>query len=124
MFVKAVDVTSPLQIISPAEADNQGLETQFSSDGPYSADKLDDQLAADPPADGTYTVKEITIEDAPVTTGRVYFGRLVRGNEKFYFRLLVKKGDQGKLIQGSGIDRFLEFNASFQNAPNNVFAKH
>ena len=89
-----------------------------------SADKLDDQLAGDPPADNTYTLKEITIDLAPVTTGRVYFGRLVRGSDKFYFRLLVKKGDQGFLVQGSGIDRFLEFQASFQDRANNPIAKH
>jgi hypothetical protein len=68
-------------------------------------------------------LKEITLSDITVNTGKVYFGRLVRGTDFYYFRMLVKRGANGKLIQGSGNDRYVELAISFQNAPNNPFAK-
>lgn len=123
MYLFAETNSAPLFITSPAEADNQGLITQFSSQTPVATDDLDDQLALEPPADDSYTVKEIQLPDGAVQSGRVYWGRLVRGNDHFYFRLLVKKGSNGMLVQGGGANRFIEMVASFQNAPNNPFAK-
>ena len=123
MYLFAETNAAPLFLTSPAEADNQGLITQFSNQTPAAVDDLDDQLALDPPVDDSYTVDKIQIPDGAVQTGRVYWGRLVRGNDHFYFRLLVKKGSNGMLVQGGGADRFIEMVASFQNAPNNPFAK-
>ncbi|MBN1448053.1 MAG: fibronectin type III domain-containing protein, partial [Bacteroidetes bacterium] len=107
LYVYAAGTSGSLSLVSPAEANNQGLQTQFSNATPVNADNLDDQLASEPPADGTYTLKQIDIADAGVSTGRVYWGRLVRGSDHFYFRLLIKKGSNGKLIQGSGNDRYI-----------------
>lgn len=123
LYLHAESTTSPVSLVSPAEANNQGLVTQFSSATPVNADNLDDQLASEPPANGSYTLKQITLDAGNVGTGRVYWGRLVRGGDHFYFRLLIKKGANGQLVQGSGSDRFVEMVASFQNAPNNPFAK-
>ena len=124
LYVFASSSSSTLSLKSPAEANNQGLETQFSNASPVDVDDLADQLASEPPANSTYTQKELTLDNGAVTSGRVYWGRLVRGNEYFYFRLLLKKGSNGKLVQGDGNDRYVEMNVSFQNAPNNPFAKH
>lgn len=123
LYVYASSANSTLSIISPAEANNQGLETQFSNATPVDVDDLDNQLASEPPAGSTYTQKDITLDNGGVNSGRIYWGRLVRGTDYFYFRMLIKKGTNGKLVQGTGNDRFIEMNVSFQNAPNNPFAK-
>ncbi|MDT8325168.1 MAG: fibronectin type III domain-containing protein [Bacteroidota bacterium] len=124
LFVFASSSSSTLSLKSPAEANNQGLETQFSNFSPVETDDLDNQLASEPPSDGSYALKEITLDNGTVSAGRVYWGRLVRGSDYFYFRLLIKKGSNGRLVQGSGDDRYVEMVVSFQNAPNNPFAKH
>ena len=124
LFVNATSNSSSLEITSPDQANNQGMETQFSNASPVDVDNLDAQLSSEPPTDASYTLKKLTVQTGSAATGRVYWGRLVRGSEKFYFRILVKKGSNGSLIQGSNADRFLEMVASFQNAPNNPFAKH
>jgi hypothetical protein len=124
MYVYASSSSSTLSIISPMEANNQGMETQFSNVTPVDVDALDNQLASEPPAGSTYNQKSITLDNAGVSAGRIYWGRLVRGTDFFYFRMLIKKGTNGKLVQGTGNDRFVEMNVSFQNAPNNPFAKH
>ncbi|MBR9975637.1 MAG: fibronectin type III domain-containing protein [Bacteroidetes bacterium] len=124
LYVHATNSTSAIEIISPDNANNQGLETQFSSATPLALDDLDGQLAAEPPASATYSIKKLTVQTGSATAGRVFWGRIIRGNDMYYFRLLVKKGSNGSLIQGSGNDRYLEMAVSFQNAPNNPFAKH
>ncbi len=124
LYVFAQSNSSTLSIISPDQANNQGMVTQFSNATPVDVDDLNAQLAMDPPTDASYTQKELTLNNGTVSAGKVYFGRIVRGNDMFYFRLLVKKGSNGSLVQGSGADRYIELVASFQNAPNNPFAKH
>lgn len=123
LYVFAASNNSSLEIISPDQANNQGLETQFSNVTPVDMDDMNGQLASEPPANGTYTLKKLTVQASSATSGRIYWGRIVRGNDMYYFRLLVKKGGNGSLVQGSGNDRFLEMGVSFQNAPNNPFAK-
>ncbi|PLX26423.1 MAG: hypothetical protein C0600_10815 [Ignavibacteria bacterium] len=123
LYVYAASSNATLSIISPAEANNQGLETQFSNASPVDVDDLDNQLATEPPAGSTYTQKDITLDNGGVSSGRIYWGRLVRGTDYYYFRMLIKKGTNGKLVQGTGNDRFIEMNVSFQNAVNNPFAK-
>jgi hypothetical protein len=123
LYVFASSASSTLSLKSPAEANNKGLETQFSNATPVDVDDLDDQLASEPPAGSTYILKEITLNNGTVTAGHVYWGRLVRGSDYFYFRLLIKKGSNGSLVQGTGNDRYVEMHVSFQNAPNNPFAK-
>lgn len=124
LYVHATSNSSALEITSPDQANNQGYETQFSNATPVDVDNLDAQLASEPPTDASYTLKKLTVQTGSAATGRVYWGRTVRGTDKYYFRLLVKKGSNGSLVQGSNADRFLEMVASFQNAPNNPFAKH
>lgn len=123
LYVFASSTSSALEIISPDQANNQGLETQFSTAAPVDMDDLNGQLATEPPASGTYTLKKLTVPTGTATAGRIFWGRIVRDSNMFYFRLIVKKGGNGSLIQGSGNDRFLEMGVSFQNAPNNPFAK-
>lgn len=124
LFVYAPDGTSNFLVIrSPSAANNQGMETQFSTVS-YNADDLDAQYVTTPPATGTYTSPEVTITNAAVNSGKVIYGRLERGSDYYYFRLLVKREAGGKLVQGSGIDRYLEFVVSYQHIRNVPFAKH
>ena len=122
LFVYALNNTSAMMIKSPAEANNQGMVTQFSTATAVSTDNMDDALAMEPPADGSYTLKEFEVPTGIATTGKVYFGRLVRTDGKYYFRMQVVK-ENGKLIQGSGADRYVTLKISFQNTPDNPFAK-
>ena len=123
-YVYAPNATSNfLEIRSPSTANNQGMVTQFSS-VTYDADALDEQVATTSPRTSTYTKQEMTITNADVTTGKVIYGRLSRGNNYYYFRLLVKRGSNGKMVQGSGVDRFLEFDISYQHIRDVPFAKH
>lgn len=123
LYVFAASTSDVLKLMSPAEANNQGLETQFSSQAAVETDDLDDQLASEPPATSSYTLSEIQPDNGQVGAGHVFWGRLVRGNDHFYFRLLIKRGSNGRLVQGTGADRYFEMVVSFQNAPNNPFAK-
>lgn len=123
LYVFASGTSSALEITSPDQANNQGLETQFSTAPPVDMDDLDGQLATEPPANGTYTLKKLTVPTGTATSGRIFWGRIVRDSQMYYFRLIVKKGSNGSLIQGSGNDRFLEMGVSFQNVPNIPFAK-
>jgi len=124
LYVYAANSTSgSLVITSPSEASNQGLETQFSTNSGVALNSLDDQFSTAPPTGSTYSAKSIAIADASASTSMIYFGRLKRGTDFYYFRLLVVRGSNGNLVQGSGADRYLELIASFQNAPNVPFAK-
>lgn len=123
-YVYAPNNTSNFLVIkSPHTANNQGLITQFST-VTYNADALDDQTATTAPITSTYTAQEVTISTANVSMGKIIYGRLKRGTDNYYFRLLVKRGSSGSLVQGSGADRYLEFDVSFQYIKNVPFAKH
>jgi hypothetical protein len=125
LYVYASDVASAsLSITSPDLANNQGLVTQFSTNSGVAVNSLDDQLATSSPNSNSYTATTISIADAPATSSMVYFGRLVRGTDYYYFRLLVVLGSNGRLVQGSGADRYLQLIVSFQSAANVPFAKH
>ncbi|MBE0645912.1 MAG: fibronectin type III domain-containing protein [Bacteroidetes bacterium] len=124
LFVYAPNETSNFLVIrTPSAANNQGLETQFSTVF-YDSDDLDNQYATTPPATGTYTSPEVTLTNATVSSGKVIYGRLKRSTDYYYFRLLVKRSGSGKLVQGSGADRYLELSVSFQHIRNIPFAKH
>ncbi|MBN1448741.1 MAG: hypothetical protein JXA28_12490, partial [Bacteroidetes bacterium] len=116
------DASNFLDLRSPSTANNQGLVTQFSS-VTYDADALDEQAATTSPQLSTYTKQQVTITNASVNKGLVVFGRLNRGSNYYYFRLLVKRGSNGRLVQGSGDDRYLEFDVSFQHIKDIPFAK-
>lgn len=123
LFVYAPTETSNFLVIrTPSAANNKGLETQFSTVS-YNADDLDAQFTTTPPATNTYTSFEVTISSAPVDEGKVIYGRLKRGSDYYYFRLLVKRGENGRMVQGSGADRYLELVVSFQHIRNIPFAK-
>jgi hypothetical protein len=124
LFVYAPNETSNFLVIrSPSAANNQGMETQFSTVS-YNADDLDKQFATTPPATGTYTAVEVTLPNSTTSTGKVIYGRLKRGTDYYYFRLLVKLGSNGRLVQGSGADRYVELVVSYQHIRNIPFAKH
>lgn len=114
--------TNFLEIRSPSTANNQGMVTQFSS-VTYDADDLDEHYTTTTPRVSTYTNQEVSITNAAVNTGKVVYGRLSRGSSYYYFRLLVKRGTDGKMVQGSGADRYLEFDVSYQHIRDVPFAK-
>lgn len=123
LYVYAPNTTADLEIISPDLANNQGLATQFSTVGPIDGDNLDELHADQPPTNGSYSLKKLMISTGTVSAGKVYFGRIVRGTDMYYFRMLIKRGSNGSLVQGSGNNRFVEMAVSFQSAPNVPFAK-
>ena len=123
-YVYAPDNSSNfLKLISPDQANNKGQETNFSDVSAYRVDQLDDNVTTVPPAISTYKLKELVISAVPNATGMVYFGRIKRQNEYNYFRLLVLRGANGSLVQGSGSDRYIEVHVSFQHIRNNIYAK-
>jgi len=124
LFVYAPDATSNFLVMrSPHTAGNQGLETQFST-VTYDADDLDEHFATTPPATHTYTRSDMSITAAPIALGKVVYGRLKRGTVNYYFRLLVKRDANGRMVQGSGLDRYLELVVSYQHISNIPFAKY
>jgi len=124
LYVDAPNNTSNfLEISSPHTASNfTGQITQFSTVY-YNADDLDEHTVTTPPISSTYTNQEVTITNADVDEGRIIYGRLKRGTDFNYFRLLVHRGSNGKLVQGDGADRYVEFSVSFQHIKNVPFAK-
>ncbi len=124
LFVHAPNATSNfMEIKSPSTANNQGMVTQFSSVS-YDADALDEHTTTTAPSNSTYSKQTVTIPNAEVSQGKIVYGRISRGTDYYYFRLLVKRGSNNKLIQGSGNDRYLEFDVSFQHIRNMPFAKY
>jgi hypothetical protein len=124
LYVYAASNTSgSLALTSPSVANNKGLETRFSTNAGIAVNSLDDQLSTAHPSFTSYAADSIAIADAPSSSSMVYFGRLKRGTDFYFFRLLVKLGSNGRLVQGSGADRYVELIASFQNSPNVPFAK-
>ncbi len=111
-----------LEIRSPSTANNQGMVTQFSS-VTYDADDLDEQYTTTSPRVSTYTNQEVSIPNAAVSAGKVVYGRLSRGSSYYYFRLLIKRGTEDRLVQGSGADRYIEFDVSYQHIRDVPFAK-
>jgi hypothetical protein len=123
LYVYASSSTSgSLVITSPSEANNQGLVTQFSTNSGDAVNSLDDQFATSAPNSSSYSATTIGIADAPASSDMVYFGRLQRGTDFYYFRLLIVARN-GDLVQGSGADRYLEMVVSYQSTPNVPFAK-
>ncbi|MDH7516491.1 MAG: fibronectin type III domain-containing protein [Bacteroidota bacterium] len=123
-FVQTAHFAAPLEICSPdLWYSNPGAVTEFSTVPPIDSDVLDAGAATSSPPAATYTLKTVTIEDGFRDKGRIYFGRVTRGTEKYYFRLLVKRSPAGGLIHGSGPDRYLEVEASFQTVPHVPYAK-
>jgi fibronectin type III domain protein len=127
LFVFAENAQSQsLEIRDPHSANNQGLPTQFSNVPIVEIDNLNDFVQSAPPSESTYIVDKVIVPSAAATIGRMYYGRLKRGpneNEYMYFRMLIKLGDDGSLVQGSDDDRFLELEFSYQSVPNVQYAK-
>jgi hypothetical protein len=115
--------TNYLKLVSPDQANNQGQETDFSEVSPYRVDDLDANVTTVPPALSTYKLKELVITALTSETGMVYYGRIKRQNEYNYFRLLILRGANGSLVQGSGDDRYVEMQVSFQHVRNLNYAK-
>jgi predicted small lipoprotein YifL len=123
LYVFAESATSGALVIrTPSAANNKGLETQFSSVS-YDADDLDEQTQSTAPAPATYTRNDIAISAMPVALGKVIYGRLKRGTDNIYFRLLITRDSNGRMVRGSGNDRYLEMVVSYQHIANVPFAK-
>ncbi len=124
LYLFAQDATSgSVSIRSPSAAvNNKGMETQFST-VTYDADDLDVQTQTTAPATATYTRNDVSISAAAVTIGKVLYGRLKRGTDNYYFRLLITRDPVGKMVRGSGVDRYVEMVVSYQHIPNIPFAK-
>jgi hypothetical protein len=123
LFLYADSPTSgAVAIRTPSAANNKGMETQFSTVD-YEADDLDAQAQTTAPLTATYTRNDVAISAAAVQKGKVVYGRLKRGTDNIYFRLLITRDPSGKMVRGSGADRYIEMVVSYQHIPNVPFAK-
>lgn len=124
LYVYAETGTSQaLEIRSAQNAQNNpGPITYFNTKSPEDADNLSGIVQTSPPNDANYTLQSISIGDGPATIGKMYWGKLVRGSDEFYFRMLVRSVN-GKLVQGSGAERYLVLEFSYQSMPNVQYAK-
>lgn len=123
LYVYAANFVGIVQLMNPQNsAVNPGQLTKFSSVPGVAAASLNDAPATSSPASATYTLDAITIDNGAADKGVIYFGRTQRGTAWYYFRVFVKSAG-GTLIQGSGPDRYLELEASFQSGRNVPFAK-
>mgnify|MGYP003573329451 CR=1 FL=1 len=123
-------VTSPLvddaflEIKSPDLANNKGLVTEFSSANPIAINNLNEYGQTTPPIASSYSLKSLTISANATQDGAMYFGRIKRGaGTYFYFRMLILRGQDGSLVQGTGADRYVELEFSYQSTAGNQFAK-
>lgn len=123
LFVFAENNNDALQIRAPQSAvGNPGPETKFYPD-PVNADNLNDYSMTSPFATGSYTATSLGIATGPSSTGKLYFGKLVRNEGEYFFRMLVLRGSNGSLVQGSGDDRYVQLEFSYQTSPDVKYAK-
>jgi hypothetical protein len=124
LFIYAANAVSDLQIVSPHLSQvNPGFVTEFSNVQPVDADSLDAYYATSSPSTGTYTQAQLYVPTSYVSKGRIYFGRIVRGGDKYYFRLFLKRDASGSLIHGTGFDRYIECEISYQDVRYVPFSK-
>jgi hypothetical protein len=124
LLVTATNIVSPLVIQSPHKSlVNPGPITEFSTVPAIDANSLNETYATSSPSTSTYTAYEITVAESPTQKGKIYFGRVKRGNDRYYFRLLLKRSTAGSLVHGVSIDRYLEMDISYQDVRQVPFAK-
>ena len=87
------------------------------------ADVINDAAATSSPSFSTYTLTEVVIDNSWSQKGKIYFGRTQRGTAWYYFRVFLKPGTDGFVVQGAGSDRYIVIEASFQSGRNVPFAK-
>jgi hypothetical protein len=127
LYVHTLGNASALIIRSPELAFDPGPRTRFAdwtnSGYVIEANSLNEQLASSPPDTAAYTATFITLPNGTYPTGRVYFGKLLRPGGDIYFRMLVKRGVNGRMAQGAGDNRYIEIEVSVQSTAGNHFAK-
>ena len=123
LFVYADNNSAALEIVAPQEASiNPGQVTLFADIDDIEASYFDIYSTA-PPADAFYRKTRITLPLDPVSSGRLYYGKIKRNAFDFFFRMIVVRGLNGKLVQGSDADRYIELRFSYQTERNVRFAK-
>ena len=124
LFVYAPNFVGECRLMSPSISGiNPGQLTQFSSVPVILATSLNDAAATSSPSFSTYTLTEVVIDNAWSEKGKIYFGRTQRGSAWYYFRVFLKPGTDGFVVQGAGSDRYIVIEASFQSVRNVPFAK-
>ncbi|MCZ7557345.1 MAG: fibronectin type III domain-containing protein [Bacteroidia bacterium] len=127
LYVHTIGIGSALIIRSPELAFDPGPRTRFAdwTNSAYAAEanSLNEQLASSPPDTAAYTATFITLPNGTYPKGRVYFGKLLRPGGDIYFRMLVKRGPNGRMVQGIGDNRYIEIEVSVQSVAGNHFAK-
>ncbi len=94
--------------------------TFFSTESRDATDLNDPQSA--PPDTSTYQANRINLPGTAVTQSKIFFARSTTDNK--YVRILVQRNvATGLLYSGSGNDRYVVLQLSYQNTAGNWFAK-
>jgi len=87
-----------------------GRTTQFSTMVPIQASTLDHPHYF-VPGTGSYSESEFNIDVGTVTSGVIIFART---QDDHYMRILLLRGPNGRLIQGTAPNRYIELQLSYQ----------
>lgn len=106
---------------------NPGDKTTFFSTQSYDVDDLNASSAQSaPPAYSTYTTSQIDFIDQTVSKSKIYWARIqglgADATNMYTVRFIVLNTG-GKLIQGTGADRYITLQVSVQTASGNPYAK-
>lgn len=108
---------------NPAKFD----QNVFISNTTFAVNSLNEWYVANPintyidSVDGN--VSAFTIPNASTNVGQGFFVRIGTAGAYNYARVLVKTGANNRILQGSGNNRYVELEVSYQTTPNLPFAK-
>lgn len=118
VYVKTITGTNNVSLNSSHVFRSGRKITRFSSVS-RSAETLNDPQIA-PPDSTTYTIYEIPIDSAVVTSSKIYYYKGQNGN---YGRILVMRAANGNLIWGSSPEQYLTMKISYQSVAYNPYSK-
>ena len=97
-----------------------GKETKFSERIPVSASSLDNPQPFAPGLE-TYSLDEVNIPTESVQTGLIFFARTA---DNHYVRILVLRGANNRLIEGTASNRYITVQLSYQSVAGIQYAHY
>lgn len=95
-----------------------GRQTRFSEALPLDAATLDHPQSFVAAAE-TYLLDEVNVPSGTILTGKIFFART---EDQHYLRILVVKGVNNSLVQGTSPNRYIDLALSYQSTPGIRFA--